>query len=89
MHNRKPISSLSRRLLVGAKICLRYLIGVFDPSRKDTPAVVPDLCQSLPIMTRIREPYNSGFSAVSRMTNTTYATSRDAYASTSAPTMIR
>src|ERR1700693_5007008 len=34
MHNRKPISSLSRRLLVGAKICLRYLIGVFDPAQE-------------------------------------------------------
>src|SRR6202049_3532015 len=31
MHKRKPTSSFSRRLLVGAKICLRYLIGVFDP----------------------------------------------------------
>src|SRR5579872_780615 len=29
IHKRKPISSLSRRLLVGAKICLRYLMGEF------------------------------------------------------------
>src|ERR1700722_1584493 len=38
MHNRKPTSSLSRRLLVGAKICERYLIGVFSPAQEDTPA---------------------------------------------------
>ena len=38
MHNKKPMSSLSRRLLVGAKICLRYLIGVFGPAQGDTPA---------------------------------------------------
>ena len=38
MHNRKPTSSLSRRLLVGAKICERYLIGVFGPAQEDTPA---------------------------------------------------
>ena len=76
-HNRKPISSLSRRLLVGAKICERYLIGVFGRYAGTTllPAV-PDLCQSLSIMTRIREPYNSGFGAVSRVTNTTCATDR-------------
>src|SRR5579864_3967880 len=34
MHKRKPTNSLSRRLLVGAKICLRYLIGVFDPAQE-------------------------------------------------------
>src|SRR5580700_9588495 len=33
-HNRKPTSSLSRRLLVGAKICERYLIGVFNPTQE-------------------------------------------------------
>ena len=38
MHKRKPTSSLSRRLLVGAKICERYLIGVFSPAQEDTPA---------------------------------------------------
>src|ERR1700724_1529392 len=38
MHNRKPTSSLSRRLLVGAKICERYLIGMFSPAQEDTPA---------------------------------------------------
>ena len=38
MHKRKPTSSLSRRLLVGAKICERYLIGAFDPAQEDTPA---------------------------------------------------
>jgi hypothetical protein len=63
MHNRKPTSSLSRRLFVGAKICERYLIGILIPSRNDTHARVPDLCQSLSIMTRIREAYNSGFPA--------------------------
>src|SRR5580704_2208713 len=37
-NKRKPTSSLSRRLLVGAKICLRYLIGVFVLRRSDTRA---------------------------------------------------
>src|ERR1700685_1203500 len=37
-HNRKPTSSLSRRLLVGAKICERYLIGDLVLRRNDTPA---------------------------------------------------
>src|ERR1700690_45503 len=34
-HNRNPISSLSRRLLVGAKIRAKYFMGVFDPARGD------------------------------------------------------
>jgi hypothetical protein len=41
---------------------------------------MPDLCQSPSIMTRMEEPYNSGFAAVSEMTNTTCATSRAANA---------
>src|SRR5581483_8060462 len=36
-HNRKPISSLSRRLLVGAKIRDRYFMGVMDTA-EDTSA---------------------------------------------------
>src|ERR1700686_403157 len=46
MHKRKPTSSLSRRLLVGAKICERYLIGKLVPHRNNPPARVPDLSQS-------------------------------------------
>src|SRR5277367_2559480 len=38
MHKRKPTNSLSRRLLVGAKICERYLIGDLVLRRKCTPA---------------------------------------------------
>jgi hypothetical protein len=38
MHSRKPTNSLSRRLLVGAKICERYLIGNLVLRRNDTPA---------------------------------------------------
>src|SRR5271170_3355202 len=34
MQNRKPTSSLSRRLLVGAKIGERYLIGVFRTAQE-------------------------------------------------------
>jgi hypothetical protein len=34
MHKRKPTNSLSRRLLVGAKICEKYLIGVFRTARE-------------------------------------------------------
>src|SRR5579863_9807081 len=37
-HNKKPTSSLSRRLLVGAKICERYLIGDLVLRRKKSPA---------------------------------------------------
>jgi hypothetical protein len=61
MHKRKPTSSFSRRLLVGAKICERYLIGDLVLRRNELLLAVPDLCQSLPIMTRTGEPYNSGF----------------------------
>jgi len=38
MHNRRPTNSLSRRLLVGAKICERYLIDVFSRTQEHTPA---------------------------------------------------
>src|ERR1700686_3349313 len=34
MHKRKPTSSFSRRLLVGAKICEKYLIGVLGPTQE-------------------------------------------------------
>src|ERR1700690_3665441 len=34
IHKRKPTSSLSRRLLVGAKICERYLIGVLGTTQE-------------------------------------------------------
>ena len=61
MHKRNPTSSLSRRLLVGAKICERCLIGDLELRRNELPLAVPDLCQSLLIMTRTGEPYNSGF----------------------------
>ena len=61
MHKRKPTSSFSRRLLVGAKICERYLIGDLVLRRNELLLAVPDLCQSLPIMTRTSERYNSGF----------------------------
>src|SRR5580692_1108159 len=61
MHKRNPTSSFSRRLLVGAKICERYLIGDLELRRNELPLAVPDLCQSLSIMTRTGEPYNSGF----------------------------
>src|SRR5579863_10330449 len=62
MHKRKPTSSLSRWLLVGAKICERYLIGViwYHAGTVLLP-VIPDVCQSLSIMTRMRAAYNSGF----------------------------
>jgi hypothetical protein len=37
-HNKNPTSSLSRRLLVGAKICERYLIGDLVLRRNNVPA---------------------------------------------------
>jgi hypothetical protein len=58
MHQRKPTNSFSRRLLVGAKICERYLIGDFVSRRNELLLAVPDLCQSLSIMTRTGERYN-------------------------------
>src|SRR5207245_5909556 len=61
-HNRHPISSLSRRLLVGAKIREKYVIGRIWHRAQTTPLPpVPALRQSQTIMPRTGQPYNQGF----------------------------
>src|SRR5438445_10043229 len=61
-HNRNPISSLSRRLLVGAKIREKYVIGrIWHRAQTTPPPPVPDIRQSETIMPRSGQPYNQGF----------------------------
>src|SRR2546428_10013714 len=61
-HSRNPISSLSRRLLVGAKIRDKYVIGRNWHRAQTTPLPpVPALRQSQTIMPRTGQPYNQGF----------------------------
>ena len=57
MHNRNPISSLSRRLLVGVKTCEKYFMGV--RTTQTTLLCVAEPRQSLLIMTRTVPMYNS------------------------------